>query len=510
MKLALSNSRNKLSPRIRVQYRYLQNDSKVIKLLYPATLDNGILKLRSQQERESIVAFDQAAQQGRFLKFVPASGAATRMFQDILDFIQSRIHNEKIDQFRMRRMRQLIKWMPKLAFYDLLKREMDYYPIEVNRGVENHNDISQFTFLMFTPGLNYAKKSKGLILFHKYGEESHTAFEEQVLEGLKYIQDGQKKSKFHFTIAPDEYDEYQAMSKLIKQKWFLKNQCRIDISFSVQDVASNTIAIDLQKNIIKDQKGHIVMRPGGHGSLLSNLNKLKADIVFIRNIDNIASESAWKKTVYWKKVLGGYLVGIQKQVHVLLKELHKRPAKSSVIHVCERFILKELKGSFITSYHLKTNSEKISILKQFLNRPIRVCGMVKNKKEPGGGPFWIYDEKYGKSLQIVESAEVDFSQKKQRAIFQSATHFNPVDIVCGLKKWDGNSFDLRQYMNPKAVIITQKNVNGIPAKVLEHPGLWNGSMADWITVFIEVPLETFTPVKTIFDLMRKSHLQSHF
>jgi hypothetical protein len=277
------------------------------------------------------------------------------------------------------------------------------------------------------------------------------------------------------------------------------------VDFSVQDPSSQTIAVTQTNQPFRNEKGRLVFRPAGHGALIDNLNRLNADLVFIKNIDNVAVHAVLKTSIHWKKVLGGYLVLLQEKAFGYLRSLHKGPVNNELVEQAVIFCRTRLLIDLGNEFEALELGKKASLLQKLLDRPIRVCGVVLNTGEPGGGPFWVLAPTGKISLQIVESAQININDQEQKGIFGRSTHFNPVDLVCGVRDWQGKPFPLRQYVDDSAIFMSEKSVNGEKIKALELPGLWNGAMADWITLFVEVPNETFNPVKTVFDLLKPAH-----
>jgi hypothetical protein len=291
----------------------------------------------------------------------------------------------------------------------------------------------------------------------------------------------------------------------VREKYQKQFGVKFEVRFSTQRSSTHTLAVDGENRPFRDRAGQLVFRPSGHGSLLENLNALKGDLVYIKNIDNVTPEHLTGGTVYWKKALGGYLVMVQDEIFKCLGLLAAKKVSPGVLSKIAAFARKELNLDLGDGFSRLPNARKIQRLKKALNRPIRVCGVVPNTGEPGGGPFWVRGEEGRQSLQIVEGAQVDMGDKGQKNIFEESTHFNPVDLVCGVRNWRGKPFNLRLFRDPKAVFISRKSMGGKELKALELPGLWNGAMAGWITLFVEVPLETFNPVKTVFDLLKPAH-----
>ncbi len=329
------------------------------------------------------------------------------------------------------------------------------------------------------------------------------SFEEHIYESLNYVLDRDKQVKIHFTISEEHQSLFTKIIDELKDK--LKKDFKLVHSHSFQKKSTDTVAVNEDNEILLDKNGMIIMRPAGHGALIENLNDLNADIVIIKNIDNLSVEPLNEETILFKKLLTGYLIQIQNKVFQYLRILDGCNPETvdldEIISFCKDNIFITTRSDF-DSY---SNAEKVNYLIKKLNRPVRVCGMVKNEGEPGGGPFWVKDDDGTLSLQIVEQAQINFNDEQQKKIFTGSTHFNPVDIICGLRDYKGKNFNLLNFIDHQSGIITKKSKDGIQLKALELPGLWNGAMADWITIFIEVQISTFSPVKEINDLLRKQH-----
>lgn len=483
-----------------------------IRLRRPCTIGDGITVLqRSELERLDEI-YSQAALSGRVMKFVPASGAASRMFRLLLSFYN---RYESIDEKNIvteaekddadhKTFLQFIKGIRKLAFYDDLKQVMakDGLDIEtlISRG--QYKDILEY---ILTPrGLNSANLPKGLIKFHQYPDYSRTPFEEHLFIAATYKQDRNDVARVHFTVSPEQGETIRDYVERVRSR-YEKSGIKHEITFSVQKPSTDTIAVDLDNKPFRDRNGRLAFWPGGHGALLENLDNLKGDIIFIKNIDNVAPDRLKYEVYVYKKALGGYLIELQKEIFGYLKRLSTRDVDDEQLNQIFEFALYRL--AIIPPQEIEQSSEdeKINFLFSKFNRPLRVCGMVKNEGEPGGGPFWVEHKDKTLSLQIVELSQVDMRSYEQRAIWESATHFNPVDLVCGVRDYKGRPFNLMNFTDPTTGFISVKSQDGRELKALELPGLWNGGMANWNTVFVEVPPTTFSPVKTAIDLLRKEH-----
>jgi hypothetical protein len=485
------------------------NGVKIPELAKPCTLGDGIVKINELEFDELLNLHKIAAENSRLMKFVPASGAASRMFQKIQsvlskdeNFTLEDLGNKSFEDKESKAVYELLINLHKFAFYEDLKNifNLDESGIE---ELAKYSPAKLLKSILFEAGLDYSSKPKGAINFHRYGNKGRTAFEEQIYESLNYIADKNNCLKIHFTISEEHKSLFVEIIEQLKLDF--KNEFIIEVTFSFQKKSTDTIAVDNNNRILLDKSGNLIMRPAGHGALIENLNDLDSDIVVIKNIDNLSTENLSTKTILYKKLLTGYLVKLQNQIFDYLHLLEKQEIENQIFEDIALFTERYLfitKPAYFESWN-KNRKQKFYFDK--LNRPIRVCGMVKNEGEPGGGPFWIKAEDGSLSLQIIEQAQINMNDEKQKNIFKQSTHFNPVDLVCGIRDYKNNKFDLHKFVDHKSGIITKKSKDGIELKALELPGLWNGSMADWITVFVEVPISTFNPVKEINDLLRKEH-----
>ncbi|HRY30724.1 MAG TPA: DUF4301 family protein, partial [Elusimicrobiota bacterium] len=360
-------------------------------------------------------------------------------------------------------------------------------------------------FLLDKDGLDLASRPKGLLPLHQYKKEVRTPFEEHLLESLELTRTEGDVCRAHFTVADDYLEEFQWFARKCVPTAEKKHKVKFDLSFSVQKRSTHTLAVDMENRPFRRADGRLLLRPGGHGALIENLNDLNGDIVFIKNIDNAAPARLQGEVVRWKKALGGLLIELQEEIFRLMTWLESRPEDDGVIDQAFRLLLGRLSITVPPSVRQGSRMEHRRFLMSKLNRPLRVCGAVENTGEPGGAPFWVQAKSGEQSIQIVEQHQVDPNSSDQQAIFAEATHFNPVDIVCALRDRTGRPFDLRRHVDPSAVFIAKKSEAGRELKALERPGLWNGGMADWNTVFVEVPAGTFNPFKTLRDLLRDGH-----
>lgn len=479
------------------------------KIVKPCTVNDGITVLDDNDIEKYIALFIHAQNNGRCMKFIPASGAASRMFRMLLgvyndsnseDDLCNILDNDSADETLL----SFIKEIDKYAFYDDLKNKMK----EDNEDLEGCLRTGQIKiileYLLFEKGLNLSNIPKGMIPFHRYNDHARTPFEEHLVESFNYIKGEDGRTRIHFTLSPEHE---------IKVKKFIGtvlDRCKHDgavyeIGYSCQKPSTDTIAVDLDNIPFREDNGSLLFRPGGHGALIENLADLKGDIVFIKNIDNVVTDRLKDLTYRYKMALGGLLISLQHKIFEHIKTLIEDRADDVYIEDLFTFIQKRLSIIPPADIFNSSQKEKKGYLLEILNRPIRVCGMVVNTGAPGGGPFWVEKTGKGLSIQIVETSQIDKSSGDQKQALESATHFNPVDLVCGVRDYNGKPFDLEKYVDNDAGFISKKSKSGRDLKALELPGLWNGSMAYWNTVFVEVPAGTFAPVKTVFDLMNDGH-----
>lgn len=495
---------------IEEQLSLFVNGVKIPELVKPCIIGDGIVNLEKSDYDELIKAHNSASESGRIIKFVPASGVASRMFQKFqsvlnrfpnLSFAELKIKSETDKECNS--VYEFLTNISKFAFYDDLKSILNVDEIKIENLI-NESPAEILKAVLFEDGLNYSSKPKGTIKFHRYENECRTAFEEQIYEALNYITGKGKTVKIHFTISQEHNGLFTEIIEELKSK-LSKTELTIDITYSYQKKSTDTIAVDENNNILFDKSGNIIHRPGGHGALLENLNDLNGDIVVIKNIDNLSTENLAAETILFKKLLVGFLVKIQEKVFHFLHVLENENLNKEEMIEILLFSKNHLNITQSEKFDILNIEQKRANLFKQLNRPIRICGMVKNEGEPGGGPFWVKSEDGSLSLQIVEQAQINTNDENQKNIFMHSTHFNPVDLICSVRDYKGDNFNLSNFVDHHSGIISKKSKDGIEIKVLELPGLWNGSMADWITIFVEVPISTFNPVKEINDLLRKTH-----
>lgn len=473
------------SQQVEKQFSYFFKGFPYAHLNRIATIDDGIVKLDDSQIAFYNQYYDTQTASKKIVKFVPASGAASRMFKDLFDFLNQPdpIPNDKINT--------LILKLKEFAFYpDLIK----LFPNFENLLYVDPKEI--VSSILLESGLNYGNLPKGLLRFHKYQDGNRTAIEEHFVEAALYA-NCKGLCNIHFTVSPSHIAGFQSLIAEIMEKYETRFDVKYNISYSIQEPATDTLAAELNNTPFRDKEGNLLFRPGGHGALIQNLNAIDADLVFIKNIDNVITEDKVQPTVDYKKACGGLLLWLQSQSFKYQELLENPNITYQQYNEIVDFTQQELKIQFIS------NKPSIEEIKHILNRPIRICGMVKNEGEPGGGPFWVKNLQNITSCQIVESSQIELSNPHQKAIMSQSTHFNPVDMVCGFKNYKGELFQLADFVDDQTGFISEKSYEGRTLKAMELPGLWNGAMANWITIFVEVPLITFNPVKTIFDLLRR-------
>ena len=478
-----------------------------LKLLRPATIGDGIVRLNDEKiEEASAFYLSKLKNNLQPVKFVPASGAASRMFQSLFSFSEAADNDLSAetllskDQYKS--VKQFFDRLPDFAFYEELNKGIG--------GIKDENDRTRYlailNYLLTDKGLNYGFFPKGLLKFHKYPEGSRTPVEEHMIEGALYGANSKEEVKMHFTVSPEHLEYFKQKTSEAAGVSGSKYGVKYEIHFSEQKPSTDTIAVDLDNNPFHSSDGSILFRPGGHGALLDNLNETDADIIFIKNIDNVVPDRLKDETVRYKSALAGLLLQYQEKIFSYLRVLEKDPALISTRQFEEisAFVEKEL--CIEPEEDVKSSKTSLSLyLTKKLNRPIRICGMVKNMGEPGGGPFWAKNADGSASLQIVEGSQVDMNNAEQKTIMGNSTHFNPVDLICAVDNYKGEKFDLKQYIDPETGFISTKSKDGKPLKALELPGLWNGAMSDWSTIFVDVPVITFNPVKIVNDLLREEH-----
>jgi hypothetical protein len=479
------------------QIELFRNPPPYTRVLRPCTVGDGIRQLFPSDHAGLLVRFAQATGRGRFGKLVPASGAATRMFQALLTFL-----NDEAAETGGPEVENFFANLPRFAFAGSLTTVL------TTQGGSPNDRRAVLGALLLDSGLGYAEKPKGLLEFHREAGEVRTAIEEHLVEAALTIRDDQGVCRIHLTVSPKHEAGFRKLLEEVRPRYEERFNCRFELTFSLQSTATHTLAVDPENRPFRQADGTLLFRPGGHGALISNLQDLANagwDLVFLKNVDNVVPDSRKSTGLLWKRLLGGSLVVLQDRIFAYLDRLEKGPVSLELLDEVDKFLADDLLRPVPPSTALAGSEERRRTLIRLLDRPLRVCGVVRNQGEPGGGPFWVETPAGGNPLQIVEASQIDPESPEQRAILRSSTHFNPVDLVCALRDRHGRPYDLAHVIDPATVFISSKSHEGRPLKALERPGLWNGAMAGWNTVFIETPAETFAPVKTVLDLLRPEH-----
>ena len=455
----------------------------------------------TNDELDSYLQAWDAYKQGEktIVKFVPASGAASRMFKNMFEFLGAEYEIPTTDFEK-----KFFANVHNFAFFNDLNAACEKNNAKgIDALVAEGNYKAVVANLLENAGLNYGALPKGLLKFHSYEDGVRTPLEEHLVEGALYAAGKTGKVNVHFTVSTEHRELFQALVAEKVAQYAQKYGIEYKVSFSEQKPSTDTIAADMDNNPFRDN-GKLLFRPGGHGALIENLNDLDADIVFIKNIDNVVPDRLKDETVTYKKLIAGVLVSLQKKAFDYLELLDGGKYTHEQLEEIIRFVQQDLCCRKTDIKELE-DAELVIYLRKKLNRPMRVCGMVKNVGEPGGGPFLAYNPDGTISLQILESSQIDMNDAEKKAMFEKGTHFNPVDLVCAVRDYKGNKFNLVNYVDKATGFISYKSKSGKELKALELPGLWNGAMSDWSTVFVEVPLGTFNPVKTVNDLLREQH-----
>lgn len=486
--------------RLEEQLKRFREGFPFLKVYRPAIIGDGIVHI---EESDKSFYMDKWSKylngDVNIVKFVPASGAASRMFKSLFEFLEL---NDGV-LFRESDLK-FFEEIERFAFFDTLD---DKCKEREGKGVLELKKEGRYKAvvanLLDEKGLNYGLLPKGLLLFHKYQNSLRTPVEEHMVEGALYAKNGEGKVNLHFTVSLEHMEHFRRMCQMKLDEYAYTYRAKFDVSFSVQKSSTDTVAVDKDNHLFR-KNGSLVFRPGGHGALIENLNEIDADIIFIKNIDNVVPDSYKQPTVEYKTLLAGMLVAIQRQIFDYQRILEECDPSVDLLSEMLAFCKAKL---FIFNDNLDSYSreEKVAYLRRKLNRPLRVCGMVKNEGEPGGGPFLCQNQDGTRSLQILESSQFDKDDEDQRVIMKKSAFFNPVDLVCAVRNYKGEKYDLRRFVDENTGFISLKSKDGKELKALELPGLWNGAMSDWNTIFVEVPIETFNPVKVVNDLLRKEH-----
>ena len=477
------------------------NGIPFVDIITAASIGNGIESV-SRENQEKLACFFEDKKEGLdIVKFVPASGAATRMFKFLHEFLEDYDPDEEdlrdyLKDDTKKGLRLFFDSYQEFAFINDVRKVIRKKFPGYKHGKKGLRYKMFVRVMLNEEGLNFNLLPKGLIPFHQYKKYATTAFEEQLYESAFYASIS-GDAHLHFTFSEKHLPFFKEKFKSVKSRVSKKTKTEFHISYSFQKKETDTLAVKPDNTPFRGKDGQLLFRPSGHGALLSNLNDVDTDIIFVKNIDNVIAEEYVEEMVFYKKVLAGKMLWIQQKIFAYLRKLNKVEVSQETLDEIKSFLWNEL--------NIKDIPTELHIIRAVLNRPRRVCGVVKNTGSPGGGPFWIKNDRGETSLQIVEMSQIDSQNRRLQNLVSEATHFNPVDIVCGVRDYQGNKFDLLKFTDPNSGIITEKSQEGKPVKALELPGLWNGSMANWNTALVEVPISTFNPVKTVNDLLKKEH-----
>ena len=480
-----------------------------LKLENPALEGAGMRVLTDSEVDHFVSSFEDHIGSNKLVKFVPASGAASRMFKALFGFVDSyKGSDDDYEQFSSGASHQdvykFFKEINRFAFYDDLKKAYDSNDETIEEAHVKRKFVSILQCLLEDDGLGYGSLPKGLLKFHKVNSVARTPAEEHLVEAAHYAKDGEGTTRLHFTVSPEHREKFSQHINEVRAGYEDQFGVKYDVSYSEQKPSTDTVAVDMDNAPFRNHDGSLLFRPAGHGALIENLNDVDADVVFVKNIDNVVPDHLKSETYRYKKALAGILMEEQKKTFSYLNSLVNEWTETLEEEVIS-FMENNLNLKTPSEYGSSDQESRKRYLIEKLNRPIRVCGMVANVGDPGGGPFWARNSDGSVSLQIVETAQIDLEDEGQKDIFQSSSHFNPVDLVCGVRNYKGEKFNLPDYVDPKTGFITAKSKDGRDLKAQELPGLWNGAMSDWISIFVEVPVITFNPVKQVNDLLKETH-----
>ncbi|ERM80857.1 hypothetical protein P872_11920 [Rhodonellum psychrophilum GCM71 = DSM 17998] len=484
---------------VKAQIKNFEEGFPFLPIVSAATIGNGIKSLTDSEIKHFQDRYPTKAAGKAIVKFVPASGAASRMFKDLFSFLEG-----DGDLSKSPFTQKFIDNIQKFAFFRDLDLSLQKSDSSIKKALSLKDYKQIVAHLLNDEGLGYGNLPKGLLKFHHYPDHDRSPTYEHFVEGVLYGLGKDNTVRLHFTVSPEHEEKFKAEVAEIQPKLEKEYGVKFEVKYSQQKKSTDTIAVNMDNSPFLEEDGSILFRPAGHGALLENLNEIDGDLIFIKNIDNVVPDRLKGTTKDYKIAIGGLLMEIQGEVFEALTKLEDAIDQESV-SFAENVFGDMMGGKIPSHYSAMPVEEKGRYLQNKLDRPIRVCGMVKNTGEPGGGPFWIQEDDGSLSLQIAETAQINTDEPNQKEIFQSSTHFNPVDLVCATKDYRGNKFDLLKFRDMRTGFITEKSKSGRDLKAQELPGLWNGAMAGWNTVFVEVPLITFNPVKTVNDLLRDEH-----
>ena len=469
------------------QIHQFVHDTQPARLERPCTAGDGILVLSASECISYQQQFEQARRYLSIQKFVPSSGAASRMFKHLHNYSPENV-SDLTEEF--------ILSFDRFPFRTSLEQILQDRGVSLTDMKEKNDWAGIFEYILGPAGLHYDDQLKGLVIFHKYENEFCTAFDEHLYESIGYGKQGDGRCRIHFTLAPQHQEKVKGY---FEEKLKQFEYDHFELTYSAQEPSTDTLALTMNNEPYRDKSGNLVFRPSGHGALIHNLQQLDADVIFIKNIDNVTTRSRLSETIFYKQILGGLLVDLRARIEDLLNKLDEGDAALDDA-------LEFIQHWFQPGIALGMNREKaMQYARLRLDRPLRVCGMVRNEGEPGGGPVWVKMPGGFISKQIVEKSQVDHNDAQQLKILSASTHFNPVDLVCSIKNRSGENYRLDEFIDYSSGFVSEKFQQGTVIKALEWPGLWNGAMALWNTVFAEVPISTFNPVKTVNDLLRPGH-----
>ncbi|MFL1896387.1 DUF4301 family protein [Aquimarina sp. 2-A2] len=486
----------------------LKRPREYTKVVKPVTLKDGIIKWNAKERKRLLSVFKEHADTLTYCHFIPASGAGSRMLQDLTTFLNDFKPGEESFSSYINRTKQFelsvfFRKIKKFPFYKKLKATLKH--LELHTLDKDERKLMIAKTLLYDPNFKFLALPKGLLPFHKGRRgEVLTAFDEQLRQFVDFS-DSFQQAEMHFTTLKSAQTHFNTALSTAHSNLKKLTQNNLSISFSHQSEQTDTVSLTKEHTLVRDGQGKVLFRPAGHGVLLSNLNTLSQDIIFISNIDNIAKHKIQKQVADFRKLMIGNLIATQHYIFEILPKLKEAALSTAQLDEAINFLKTTLHLKLAINFEKRSKAERCKILFGILNRPLRICAVVKNTGQPGGGPFWVEDGKGNISMQIVEKAEIDLTDSKQQLQIDAATHFNPVEICCGIKDYEGNTFNLNEFCKDGEGMISQKTYNGMPITILERPGLWNGSMQHWNTLFVEMKPSLFNPVKTINDLLKKAH-----
>lgn len=483
---------------VKAQLARFKNGFPDLKLCSTVEINKGLEKLSPENLEQYIALYNKKSGEKQLLKFVPASGAASRMFKMLFNYLEGSITFDDKDA------KQFFNEFSNFAFSEELLSLLDEK--ENKKALLEQGDKKIVELLLSEDGLNYGNLPKALLSFHRYKNGTITkAIDEHLIEGAQYCSDASNTVSLHFTVSAEHIELIKNHLNTVVSRFEKRFNKTYNISFSVQDKATDTLAVDLQNEPFRKENDELLFRPGGHGALLKNLNEVNADVVFIKNIDNVAAEWLIKDTIEYKKALGGVLIETQNIIFDYCEQLQNGSELNATLEKeIVEFLSTKLGYKVSEKFSTLFLDEKRTFLFNKLNRPLRICGVIE-ASNTGGGPFWVKHTDGTESLQLVETAQINLNDKAQVEILEASRYANITDLICGLKDFKGNKFDLMQFRDPDTGFISEKSLGGKALKAMELPGLWNGAMSDWNTAFVVVPITTFNPVKTVLDLLKKEH-----